>query len=189
MAPAATADAFLAASKRPSSNPAERKTRHASCTAGRAVFVGSSHRFVGAEQGDTGVWVFSDPRKAIEKMLEWRPPRYTKSLPKAKILFARGEPLLSHRLGIRTAALGFLVFGWAVSAQAQATPQDAVRAFMDGFNSGDMAKAAAVNSASGTSISTSSLRLPGAARRHSMNGAPDSRPSRKPLGSPNRRSR
>lgn len=60
--------------------------------------------------------------------------------------------MLSHRLGIRTAALGFLVFGWAIGVQAQATPQEAVRTFMDGFNSGDMAKAAAVNSAAGTSI-------------------------------------
>lgn len=60
--------------------------------------------------------------------------------------------MLSHRLDIRIVVLGFLVFGCAVSGQAQATPQEAVRTFMDGFNSGDMAKAAAVNSASDTSI-------------------------------------
>lgn len=60
--------------------------------------------------------------------------------------------MLFHRLGIQAMSLGFLVLGCTVGAQAQATPQEAVRTFMDGFNSGDMAKAAAVNSSSGTSI-------------------------------------
>jgi hypothetical protein len=60
--------------------------------------------------------------------------------------------MILHRLDVRTMALGFLVLVGTVGAHAQATPEAAVRTFMDGFNSGDMAKAAAVNSSSGTSI-------------------------------------
>jgi hypothetical protein len=59
--------------------------------------------------------------------------------------------MLVLRLYIRALPLAVLAFGM-VAAHAQSTPEAAVRSFMDGFNSGDMAKAAAINSPSGTSI-------------------------------------
>jgi hypothetical protein len=59
--------------------------------------------------------------------------------------------MLVLRLYIRALPLAFLAFGM-FAAHAQSTPEAAVRSFMDGFNSGDMAKAAAINSPSGTSI-------------------------------------
>jgi hypothetical protein len=62
----------------------------------------------------------------------------------------RGESMLVRRLYICT--LLFAVLAFVCTAQAQSTPEAAVRTFMDGFNSGDMAKSAAVNSPSGTSI-------------------------------------
>ena len=45
-----------------------------------------------------------------------------------------------------------LAFTLSVAAHAQTAPQAVVKAFMDGFNSGNLAKSAALNSASGTSI-------------------------------------
>lgn len=59
--------------------------------------------------------------------------------------------MLVIRLHIRALPLVVLALGM-VAAHAQSTPEAAVRSFMDGFNSGDMAKAAAVNSPSGTNI-------------------------------------
>jgi hypothetical protein len=59
--------------------------------------------------------------------------------------------MLVLRLYIRALPLAVLAFGM-FAAHAQSTPEAAVRSFMDGFNSGDMAKAAAINSPSGTSI-------------------------------------
>jgi hypothetical protein len=52
----------------------------------------------------------------------------------------------------RSLSLVVLAFVCAIAAGAQSTPEAAVRSFMDGFNSGDMAKSAAINSPSGTSI-------------------------------------
>ena len=61
--------------------------------------------------------------------------------------------MLVRRLKFRSVAITALAFACTVvAANAQATPEAAVRSFMDGFNSGDMAKSAAVNSPSGTSI-------------------------------------
>ena len=59
--------------------------------------------------------------------------------------------MLALRLYIRALPLAVLAFGM-VAAHAQSTPEAAVRSFMDGFNAGDMAKAAAINSPSGTNI-------------------------------------
>jgi hypothetical protein len=56
-----------------------------------------------------------------------------------------------HRLSVCSIGLACLAL-CTVGVHAQATPQEAVRTFIDGFNSSDMAKAAAVNSAGGTSI-------------------------------------
>jgi hypothetical protein len=60
--------------------------------------------------------------------------------------------MLVRRLYIRTLPLAVLAFVCTVAAHAQSTPEAAVRSFMDGFNSGDLAKSAAINSPSGTSI-------------------------------------
>jgi hypothetical protein len=60
--------------------------------------------------------------------------------------------MLVRRLYIRSLPLAVLAFLCTVAAHAQSTPEAAVRSFMDGFNSGDMAKAAAINSPSGTNI-------------------------------------
>jgi hypothetical protein len=57
-----------------------------------------------------------------------------------------------RRLCTRTLPLVVLVFALTAAARAQSTPQAAVATFMDGFNSGDMARSAAMNSAKGTSI-------------------------------------
>ena len=59
--------------------------------------------------------------------------------------------MLVLRMHIRALPLAVLAFGM-VAAHGQSTPEAAVRSFMDGFNSGDMAKAAAINSPSGTNI-------------------------------------
>jgi hypothetical protein len=59
--------------------------------------------------------------------------------------------MLLPRLKLRTVALALLACAFT-PAHAQTTPETAVTTFMDAFNAGDMAKAAAVNSASGTSI-------------------------------------
>lgn len=60
--------------------------------------------------------------------------------------------MLVRRLCTRSLSLAVLAFVCALAAGAQSTPEAAVRSFMDGFNSGDMAKSAAINSPSGTSI-------------------------------------
>jgi hypothetical protein len=60
--------------------------------------------------------------------------------------------MLVRRLYTRTLPLVVLAFVCSVAASAQSIPEAAVRSFMDGFNSGDMAKSAAINSPSGTSI-------------------------------------
>jgi hypothetical protein len=60
--------------------------------------------------------------------------------------------MLVQRLEIPSIALTLLAVGFTMAAHAQTTPEVAVTTFMDGFNSGDMAKAAAVNSPGGTTI-------------------------------------
>jgi hypothetical protein len=55
------------------------------------------------------------------------------------------------RLKLRTLAVALLSVAFT-SAHAQTAPEAAVATFMEAFNSGNMAAAAAVNSASGTSI-------------------------------------
>lgn len=57
-----------------------------------------------------------------------------------------------HRVKNCTLSLTFLALVYTGIACAQSTPEAAVGAFMDGFNSGNMAKSAAVNSPAGTSI-------------------------------------
>ncbi len=56
-----------------------------------------------------------------------------------------------NRLNVHTFAFALLAV-LSAAAHAQSTPEAAIRTFMDGFNSGDMAKSAAINSPSGTSI-------------------------------------
>ena len=55
------------------------------------------------------------------------------------------------RLNGRTLAIAVLAFA-ATYAQAQSAPEETVRTFMAGFNAGDMAKSAALNLSTGTSI-------------------------------------
>jgi len=56
-----------------------------------------------------------------------------------------------NRLNVHTFAFALLAV-LSAAAHAHSTPEAAIRTFMDGFNSGDMAKSAAINSPSGTSI-------------------------------------
>ncbi len=60
--------------------------------------------------------------------------------------------MLVHSLRIRSVLIPILAVSCTVAVRAQSTPDTAVRTFMDGFNSGDLKKSAAVNSPSGTSI-------------------------------------
>jgi hypothetical protein len=57
-----------------------------------------------------------------------------------------------RQLNGRTVAIAVFAFAAIFTARAQTTPEEAVRTFMTGFNSGDMAKSAALNSSTGTSI-------------------------------------
>ncbi len=60
--------------------------------------------------------------------------------------------MLASHLNTRIIALLFVAAVCTAATPGQPTPEAAVRTFMDGFNSGDMAKSAAMNSAAGTSI-------------------------------------
>ena len=60
--------------------------------------------------------------------------------------------MLVRRLNGRTLAITVFAFGAIFAAHAQSTPEETVRTFMAGFNTGDMAKSAALNSSTGTSI-------------------------------------
>ena len=51
----------------------------------------------------------------------------------------------NFRLPLRSLSLAVLVAACTAAVHAQATPQAAVTSFMDGFNTGDMAKAGALN--------------------------------------------
>jgi hypothetical protein len=55
-------------------------------------------------------------------------------------------------LNVRTLAIAVLAYAAISAAHAQSTPEETVRTFMAGFNIGDMAKSAALNSSAGTSI-------------------------------------
>jgi hypothetical protein len=57
------------------------------------------------------------------------------------------------RSSLRIASLlGAFLFALSLAAHAQSTPEAVTRQWMDAFNAGDMAKADALNSSSGTSI-------------------------------------
>ena len=60
--------------------------------------------------------------------------------------------MLMRLLNVRTVVVAVLACLAMPVAHAQSTPEETVRTFMAGFNTGDLAKSAALNSSAGTSI-------------------------------------
>ena len=55
-------------------------------------------------------------------------------------------------MNLRILTIAVLSFAAILTAHAQSTPEEVVQTFVAGFNSGDMAKSAALTSSAGTSI-------------------------------------